>query len=174
MFVSSGQFYVFCAAAAFGGAAGFLLSVSGAIKTVSKNKVVGFIADTSAFALAAFAFVPYSYALNFPSFRPYMAAGVFLGLFLYAKSYHILLAKPVKILYNVCRNKFEKNRERKNARIEIQKTRRRAHGGGGNTDNLSAFDDDLSARRNRRSKQKKRGAESGNRGIQSAHIGRQR
>ncbi len=113
MFVSSGQFYVFLASVAFGGTAGVLLSVSHAVKNFFHKAFIGVFTDITVFIVTAAAFVFYSYALNFPSFRPYMAAGVFLGLFLYAKSYHILLAKPVKMLYNISRKTREKRRETK-------------------------------------------------------------
>ncbi len=108
MFVSSGQFYVFIATVAFGGVCGVLFSVSALLKYKLRNYIVRIFLDLIAFLITSFLYVAYSKWLAFPNFRIYMAVGVILGLILYFKSFHILLAKSAKVLYNKCDKVFIK------------------------------------------------------------------
>lgn len=100
MFVSFGQFYVFVACFALGGVSGVFLSLSQMVKFFVKKRFLGVLSDTAAFAFIAAVYIAASYAFGFPSLRAYMIAGVLLGIIAYMKSFHILLAKIVGMVYN--------------------------------------------------------------------------
>ncbi len=125
MFVSGGQFYVFVATLAFGGACGILFSISELVKFKICNIFLRIIPDFFAFILTSGLYVVYSKWMCFPNFRMYMAIGVLTGIILYFKSFHFLLAKCLKVLYNKCtvffnvvKNKFILRNKRKDGRIE--------------------------------------------------------
>lgn len=101
MYVSGGQFYVFVACVALGGACGILFSISQLIKIKISNIILRIIPDLIAFLITALIYAIYSHALSFPNFRIYMILGVIVGITLYFKSFHIMLAKYVKKLYNL-------------------------------------------------------------------------
>lgn len=102
-FVSEGQIFVFIACVAVGAISGVCFSLSDLIKSGLKIKVLGVITDTFAFLSAFIVFQAAAYFFNFPSLRTYMVVGVFLGIFLYLKSFNIILAKLFKRLYNIIR-----------------------------------------------------------------------
>ena len=122
MFVTKSQIFVFLACVAIGGGCGIPFSIAAAVKRFIKNRFLRAILDVFAFSVCAFIYVWLAFMLHFPSFRPYMTAGVFLGIALYMKSFHILLAKPTKKLYNkfitlYCKRKkaaLRKTEEKKN------------------------------------------------------------
>lgn len=116
MFVTGGQFYVFIACLAFGGVCGIFFSVSAIIKFVTTNKIIRLIPDLFAFLLTCALYVIYAFILNFPSFRAYMVIGVLLGIYLYLKSFHIILAKICKKAYNNIRKKFSRKNKSKHDR----------------------------------------------------------
>lgn len=101
MFVTKSQIYVFIACVAFGGVSGMLLSVSSMLKFFLGNKILKIMSDVIFCVLISFFYCEYSYCLSFPNFRVYMPLGVFVGIYLYLKSFHIILAKYVKLLYNI-------------------------------------------------------------------------
>ena len=105
MFVSKSQFFVFMACVAFGGVSGTLLSVCAAIKFFIKNNLIKIMPDVIAFLSIAVLFFYYAYFIKMPNLRAYMIVGVFIGIALYFKSLHILLAKYAKKLYNICKEK---------------------------------------------------------------------
>ncbi len=102
MFISNGQFYVFLATIAIGGLCGIFFSLSALIKLKIQNVVLRVIPDVVAFMITFVIYHFISRWLSFPSFRAYMVLGVIVGIALYFKSFHILLAKCVKNLYNKC------------------------------------------------------------------------
>ena len=128
MFVSKSQFFVFVACIAFGGISGCLLSISAIIKFFIKSKIIKIIPDIIAFSIIATAFFYYAYLLKMPNLRIYLIVGVFLGMVLYFKSLHILLAKNAKKLYNIIKEKLIRL---KNDRATKRKQRDRRK----NTDN---------------------------------------
>ena len=101
MFVSSNQIYVFLACVTIGCCCGVFLSVSHLLKIVIKNKILTALCDIIAFLLISLVYVAWSHHWRFPSFRMYMMVGLFLGLVLYMKSFHIILAKFIKKLYTI-------------------------------------------------------------------------
>ena len=116
MFISSGQFYVFIACVALGGIFGILFSISELSKYFIKNTYIKFLPDAVAFCLVALGFITISFILKFPNFRIYMAFGVLLGVALYFKSFHIILAKTSKKLYNIIVKKLKRKRLTKDER----------------------------------------------------------
>jgi hypothetical protein len=109
MFVTSGQFIYFLGAVTFGGIFGVLYSVITAVKSLIKNqklcKILGGILEIIFFLFLSVSFLFYRNFYGYPSLRAYMVVGVILGLILYAKSFHLLLAKAGKVVYNRI-NKF--------------------------------------------------------------------
>jgi len=116
MFVSGGQFYVFIACLALGAICGILFSFSAIIKLAINNKFIRIIPDLSAFIITCIIYVTYSFLLKFPSFRVYMAFGVILGIYLYLKSFHIILAKIIKKAYNIIDEKISRKNKSKHDR----------------------------------------------------------
>ena len=115
------QLYVFIACVAFGGVCGTLFSVSRLIFSATGNRTVKAITDVAVCVICSVAYIIYSYAMIFPSFRLYMPTGVFIGIFAYMKSFHIIVAKILKMTYNKIKsNAGKKKREiTKNDRRKI-------------------------------------------------------
>ncbi|MBE5734753.1 MAG: hypothetical protein E7347_06920 [Clostridiales bacterium] len=101
MFVTKNQLFIFIACLSFGGVSGVIYTLSALIKKPIRNKFLRFLPDILFSFPFGVLFVVYSYSLNFPNVRPYMLFGVFLGLLLYFKSFHIILAKCGKKIYNI-------------------------------------------------------------------------
>ncbi|MBE7083594.1 MAG: hypothetical protein E7373_03210 [Clostridiales bacterium] len=101
MFVTANQIYVFIACVAFGSVSGIFYSLSSAFKFFIKNKVIKIVFDIFASIVVSFLYVIFSVLIKFPNVRIYMLVGVFVGLILYFKSFHILLAKCAKKIYNI-------------------------------------------------------------------------
>lgn len=156
MFVTQNQFYIFVACLFFGGVTGVLFSISAAVKKCFRIIYLRIIPDMLAFVTVFFLYIIYSYKLNFPDFRPFMAAGVFVGIFLYMKSWHILLAKPAEMLYNIIHIKLKQKKEKKHERIQVQKADSIAYGRGGSIARFSSDFNDLSTVRHKRRKQRKK------------------
>ena len=121
MFVTKHQFYVFVACVAFGGISGITFSISNTIKFCIKNKPVKTLLDVLAFLIVASAYVLFSHQLNFPNIRVFMIAGVFVGILLYFKSFHIILAKYLKKLYNIIDKNIKRKKKAKDERIKVKK-----------------------------------------------------
>ena len=121
MFVSSGQLAYFLGATVFGVICGVFFSASKSVKIRTDSTVIKVISDIIAFIVVSALFIAYSFYAGFPSFRPYMPAGVFIGIFLYMITFdriiRIILAKIVKKLYNA----IKKIRNHKNKRLTKEK-----------------------------------------------------
>lgn len=130
MFVTSNQFFVFLSCFTFGVMAGIMFSISQIVHDYNKNAIIKGVLDFTAFIFTLVFFFIYSFSNKFPSFRIYMVFGVFLGILAYMKSFHIILAKIVKKIYNkVYINKREKRRcqqarKKKTKRILFRQKRR--------------------------------------------------
>lgn len=118
MFVTANQFSVFIACLSIGGTCGVFFSVSALLKNVVKNNKIAWVFDLVAFIFTSLIYGVSSYKLCFPNYRVYMTVGVLVGIFLYLKSFHILLAKTTKKIYNIMENKIAKVR---NDRIKNKK-----------------------------------------------------
>lgn len=110
MFVTYSQFYVFLSCLSFGVIIGVLYSIMALIKNFIKKNFIKIILDILYFLLFAILFILYAFYFNFPNFRWYMIFGVLLGNFLYAKSFHIILANFCKRLYNIVNVRIIKGR----------------------------------------------------------------
>ena len=120
MFVTSGQIYIFFSCLAFGIASGIIYSVIIFIKKVIKIKAFRIIFDLLFFIALAVAFLIYTFLLKFPSVRAYMLVGVISGLYIYLKSFHFILAKMSKRLYNIMVNKKRKKRKAEHERANAE------------------------------------------------------
>lgn len=132
MFVTINQFYIFVACVAIGGISGIFFSVANFVNFLCKKSAINFFADFFAFMLTTLLFVFCAYKLNFPSIRFYMFIGVFVGIFLYNKSFNIILAKIAKKLYNKLVKKFNKikmyfllKHQSKNTKVKIKNDRKK-------------------------------------------------
>ena len=141
MYVSANQIYVFLACVAFGGSVGILFSVSCGIKALTKWEILRILSDVLAFIVSLVFYVIYANVLKFPTFRMYMPLGVFVGILAYFKSFHIILAKYVKLIYNILVKKYLKV---KNGRIKSKKNNRRDHRRRSTLSGYSSIGNDLS------------------------------
>ena len=128
MFVTYGQIYVFIVCVAIGGLSGILFSLSALLKLWIKNQYFRTIPDIFVFAVLSAVYVFLSYTFGFPNLRAYMILGVFVGIIVYFKSFHILLANCLKKLYNIIRKKVLKVRY---DRVKVKKINSCVHGGRG-------------------------------------------
>ena len=115
LFPSQGQLAVFCTCLAYGLLLGVLKSLfvpprplfRGALfqktlfqKPLLAPRVWQAVLDFLFFTAALPAFILLSYLCRFPTFRPYMAAGVLCGFLLMRIFLHDLVAKPLAKWYN--------------------------------------------------------------------------
>ena len=107
MFITSNQFYYFCACITFGVFFGVFYSIFKVFFVKLQYKLIVFL-DILIYLLFVILFIIFAYAMKFPSFRIYMPFGVLLGKFLYSISFEILLAKLVKKGYNILKRKKER------------------------------------------------------------------
>ena len=121
MFVTKNQIFVFIACIVFGGLSGFLLSAINVFCALIKNRIVKFILSVIAFAIIGVLYSYYSYKMYFPNFRVYMLAGVLLGIYLYYKSFYIILAKFSKKFYNIIKQITTKKKGKGNDRDKSKK-----------------------------------------------------
>lgn len=128
MFVTQNQFFVFIACIAFGGAVGIIFSVFSCVKFFIKNKVLSAIPDIIAFIFVGVLYSAYSFALKFPNLRFYMPIGVFIGITMYFKTFHILLAKYAKKFYNILYIKLSLIKKAKDDRNKVKKVNSRNNG----------------------------------------------
>ncbi len=141
MFVTSNQIYIFLACVAYGGVSGVIFSILFCVKKIVKNQFLAFTFDFISFIVVAFGYLLYSYSLKFSDFRIYMPIGVFIGILAYLKSFHILVAKYVKKIYNIIRKIFKKVND---DRIKSKKAGCGVNRGRGVAVCLSSNDMDLS------------------------------
>lgn len=147
MFVSKNQFYIFVACVAFGGIAGVVFSIASIFKLPFKNKILLSIPDILSFIVVVFLYVFISDFSRFPTIRFYMPLGVLIGLYLYFKSFNIILAKSAEKIYNIFKSKKVK---RKHDRIKIQKAGCCGNSRRNNTSNNIDIRNDLSVSVNKR------------------------
>ncbi len=121
MFVTQNQFFVFIACIAFGSVAGIIFSVFSCVKFFIKNRWLSAIPDIIAFIVVGLLYSVYYFALKFPNLRVYMPIGVFIGITMYFKTFHILLAKYVKKFYNILYIKFRLIKKAKDDRNKVKK-----------------------------------------------------
>ncbi len=115
MFVAKNQIFVFIACVAIGGIGGVFFTLSACIKVFFKNGALRIIPDIVAFIAFSVFYALVSYNLGFPSFRLYMAAGVFIGLVAYMKSFNNILAIWAKKLYNITVKKIVARKKKSKA-----------------------------------------------------------
>lgn len=101
MFVSKGQFIVFCSCVSFGAFAGIIYGFLNTYSFFLKNKGVKLAFDVLIFSIISICFVLYSSVQKLPNLRFYMILGVFLGVLIYIKTFHYILAKNLKKIYNI-------------------------------------------------------------------------
>lgn len=130
MFVTKNQFYIFLACISFGGGAGFLLSAINCFAFLFKKKTINFICSVLALTIIGVLFSFYSYKMFFPNLRVYMIVGVMIGIYLYYKSFYIILAKLLKKFYNICKQKIKKLKGKENDRNKSKKDDNSNDGGG--------------------------------------------
>ncbi len=128
MFVTKNQFYVFIACIAFGGCSGIILSIVNFFASLTKNKALKFVFSILAMSIIGIIFSTYSHRLFFPNVRVYMIVGVLTGIYLYYKSFYIILAKLVKKFYNICKRKIKKIKGKGYDRIKSKKNDSGNHG----------------------------------------------
>ncbi len=130
MFATLNQFYVFLACVMFGAIGGTIFSFFSTTKMLIKSRVFEVIIDILCMLILSIAFSIFSYKNNFPNLRVYMLLGALIGLFMYLKSFHIILAKFAKKFYNIIVQKFRKGMEKKNDRNKSKKVDSGFNGGG--------------------------------------------
>ncbi len=119
MFVTSGQFVFFMLSVSFGISFGIFWGLIRLCfcKTGKIGKAVG---DVLFFVFLSISFTYFAYLLKFPAVRLYMIVGILLGIFIYMKSFNIILANVLKKVYNLTiskiidKKKRGKERERTN------------------------------------------------------------
>ena len=107
MFITSNQFYYFCACITFGVIFGFFYSFYKKFN-LRINFSLRVVLDVVIYIIFAIIFSCFSYFFNFPSFRMYMPIGVIIGKILYTITFEIMLAKILKKGYNIYKRKKEK------------------------------------------------------------------
>ena len=130
MFVTKNQFYVFLSCISFGGCAGLLLSAINGVGFLFKKKTINFICSVLALMVIGVLFSYYSYKMFFPNVRVYMLVGVMIGIYLYYKSFYIILAKLLKKFYNIYKQKIKKLKGKGNDRNKSKKDDNSNDGGG--------------------------------------------
>ncbi len=102
---SQNQFVIFCLCVMIGIVGGVAYEPFSFIRLVfkchkEKNKIVGYIADVL-YCLFFTIFSMYAaYLFHFPAFRGYMLAGYLIGLIIYLKIFHRIVAFFEKVCYN--------------------------------------------------------------------------
>ncbi len=119
MYVSSNQFYVFLACISFGAVWGVVFSIESLLKRKIKIMYFRVLLDLIFFILLSGTYGIYSHWARFPSIRAYMPIGVIVGIYLYMKTFHIILAKAVKMAYNKYVRKLMQKRKTKDERGKV-------------------------------------------------------
>lgn len=101
MFVTANQLFVFLSCLSFGACFGVFRTLVIIIKEKISNKEIKGVVEIVYFILLSFGYVLYSFLVKMPNLRVYMIVAVLLGNYLYIKSFHYILAKSVKRVYNV-------------------------------------------------------------------------
>ena len=169
MFVTLNQFYIFLACVMFGALGGVFFSFFGGIKHFIYNKVLDILFDIFCMAILGVAFSVFSFKYAFPNLRVYMLVGVLLGLSMYLKSFHRILAKFTKKVYNITIRKFTKGKERKNDRNKSKKGNSGVNGGGSIATIYSSDNNGLSNDFNRGKKESHRILRKSNRKVRNVN-----
>ncbi len=151
MFVTKNQIFIFITCIAFGVVGGAILSLFSFVKIKLKNSIVIFVVDLFSFIVITFLYVLFSLRMEFTDFRLYMTIGVFVGIAGYLKSFHIIVAKCLKKIYNIIEKRYRKV---KNDRIKSKKTNCCGDGGGGNASRYVNVNMDLPVDSNKRQRKK--------------------
>ena len=101
MFVSDNQFYFFILSVSIGFVLSPLFSVSDLFKSKLKRLWIRTIFDVIFFALFGVFYCRLFFVYGFPNLRPYMIMGAIVGIVLYKKSFHFILAKIIEKAYNI-------------------------------------------------------------------------
>ena len=105
MFVSLNQFFIFIASVSIGGISAVIFTFFMPIIALIKNKILRNLLNFFSIIFIGIFYIIASYLLKFPSIRLYMIVGVFVGILLYIKSFHITLAKLFKKVYKIIKQK---------------------------------------------------------------------
>ena len=149
MFVTANQIYVFLACVSFGGCVGILFSFINGIKFLIKKDLFKIIIDVLAFVIIAILYVIFSYRVKFPSLRLYMIAGVLMGIVIYCKSFHRILAKIVKKAYNIIKIIKNKKVKTKDDGRKDKKTDSCGNGGCSTASTSACFGNALSVNKHK-------------------------
>ena len=122
MFVTLNQFYIFLACVTFGAFSGLFFSLFSVLKAFIKSKVFEIIIDIFLMFSLSIAFSIFSYKNHLPNIRIYMLAGVLIGLSMYLKSFHRILANFAKKFYNIITHKLNKGKGKVNDRNKSKKS----------------------------------------------------
>ena len=103
------QLYQFLVCASCGIASGVIYDALYCLRTALRGRAVTVVCDILFFLLLACGYLFLSLLFGFPDLRPYLLLGLLLGLLLYLKSFHEIVAFFVKKVYN----KVTKEKQRK-------------------------------------------------------------
>ena len=98
------QILIFIAAMLAGVASGGAYELNCLFRYFVKNRVALIAADILLFCLAGCIFAAFCVLFRLPDFRLYMFGAALLGLWLYTKTLHRIVAFSAQKLYNICRS----------------------------------------------------------------------
>ncbi len=169
MFVTLNQFYIFLACVMFGALGGVVFSLFSIIKYFNKIIVVEIVFDIFCMTILGVAFSIFSFKYAFPNLRVYMLFGVLFGLSMYLKSFHRILAKFTKKVYNITIRKFTKGKGKKNDRNKGKKSDSSVNSGGSVATIYSSYNNGLSNDFNRGKKESHRIPRKSNRKVRNVN-----
>lgn len=111
MFATANQIFIFLVCIYAGLLSGIIYDVIYLTKHFAGGKVLNIVLDIVFFVIFALIYIFVSLLFSFPAFRLYMFLAAQLGLFMYVKSFHVLIANGAKKLYNGLKKGKEKRRE---------------------------------------------------------------
>ncbi len=123
---SQNQFYYFCICLGIGFAGGILYEIFFALRLIlrcnrEKNRPLGIALDILFCLLFIFFSIYLSFLLHFPDFRGYMFVGYGLGMAIYLKILHRIVAFFEKVCYNTGRKLINKvKNSRRNSLKEVE------------------------------------------------------
>jgi hypothetical protein len=113
MFVTANQIFIFLVCIYAGLLSGIVYDFLYVLKLAVGGKWMNIILDIVFFIIFALIYIFVSFLFEFPIFRLYMFFATQLGLFMYIKSFHILIANGAKKIYNKLKQLKGKGRERR-------------------------------------------------------------
>jgi len=111
MFVTANQIFIFLVCIYAGLISGVVYDVLYVLKLAAGGKWTNIILDIIFFIIFSCIYIFVSFLFEFPVFRFYMFFAAQLGLFMYIKSFHILIANGAKKIYNKLKQIKGKGRE---------------------------------------------------------------